>query len=157
MRSLLLFCCCCCQSKTLENICCCIFALSPFAVYLAQPSLALSLANSLSTSPYHAAFVLSLSTHSTGSLHLRHRQTQQRWREYLTTTANATWRLRGPVSHWGAGEDGGSLSQVTRITGILQHCAHRERTPVGFCQVDPAVLDHVWPHTSWEERANIRN
>ena len=61
-------------------------------------------------------------------------------------------RFRGPASQCGAGKDAGSVWQVTRVTAVLQYCAHRERAPVGFCEVYPAVLDHIWPHTSWKER-----
>lgn len=61
-------------------------------------------------------------------------------------------RFRGPASQCGAGKDAGSVWQVTRVTAVLQYCAHRERAPVGFCKVYPAVLDHIWPHTSWEEK-----
>lgn len=35
----------------------------------------------------------------------------------------------------GAGEDGWSGRQVTRVTAVMQYCAHREQTPVGVCQI----------------------
>jgi len=67
-------------------------------------------------------------------------------------------RVRGPASDCAAGEDAGSVWQVTRVTAVLQYCAHREGAPVGFCEVYPAVLDHIGPHTSWEEKTKqMRN
>jgi len=61
-------------------------------------------------------------------------------------------RFRGPAAQCGAGEDAGSVGQVTGVTAVLQHCAHRERAPVGFCEVHPAVLDHIRPHASLDEK-----
>lgn len=71
-------------------------------------------------------------------------------RDILTTTAYTLRGFRGPASHCSAGEDAGSVWQVTRVTAILQYGAHRKGAPVGFCEVYPAVLDHIWPHASWE-------
>lgn len=68
--------------------------------------------------------------------------------EALTAAAYALRRFRGPATYCGAREDAGSVRQVTRVTAVLQYCAHWKGSPVGFCEVYPAVLDHVWPHTS---------
>lgn len=68
--------------------------------------------------------------------------------ETLTAAAYAPGRVGGPASYRGAGEDAGSVRQVTGVTDVLQHRAHREGFPVGFREVYPAVLDHAWPHTS---------
>lgn len=76
--------------------------------------------------------------------------------EILTAAAYAPRWIGGPSSYCGAGEDAGSIGQVTSVTDVLQHRAHREGLPVGFCEVDPAVLDHVWPHTSWEWGGGLR-
>lgn len=65
-----------------------------------------------------------------------------------SSTAYTVRRVGGPSSQCGAGEDVGSIWQVTRVTAVLQYCTYREGSPVGFCEVYPAVLDHVWPHAS---------
>lgn len=77
---------------------------------------------------------------------------KKRWNRCLTTTAYTLRRFRGPSSYCSASENAGSIWQVTGVTAVLQNRAHREQAPVRVCEVYPAVLDHVWPHTSWEKR-----
>lgn len=78
------------------------------------------------------------------------------WNTRLTTTTYALRGFGGPPSYCGASEDAGSVWQIAGVTAVLQNCTHREQAPVGVCEVYPAVLDHVWPHTSWEKRPRDR-
>jgi len=85
---------------------------------------------------------------------LKHKEGQ--W-SVFTITAYTARRFRGPVFQTGAGEEAGSLQQVTRVTAVLKDCAHREQAPVSVCQISWAVLHHRGSYTTFKKGARVKN
>lgn len=56
------------------------------------------------------------------------------------------------MSHRRAGEDVWTVGHVTRVTAVLQHCAHWERAPVGLRQVSRAMLHRGGPHATYKNK-----